>query len=45
MGKLNMDLLKGVEDQENVIENSKAYQDEEKFLDLLKQGKNRKRSI
>ncbi len=42
MGKLNMDLLKGVEDQENVIENSKAYQDEEKFLDLLKQGKNQK---
>ena len=42
MGKLNMDLLKGIEEQENAIENNKAYQEEETFLNLMKQGKSRK---
>lgn len=42
MGKLNMSLLKGVEEQENAINNSKAYQEEEVFLSLLRQGKSRK---
>lgn len=42
MGKLNMNLLKGVEEQENAIENSKAYQEEEAFLNLMRQGKSRK---
>lgn len=42
MGKLNMDLLKGIEEQENAIENNKAYQEEEAFLNLMKQGKSRK---
>lgn len=40
--KVNMDLLNGVKEQENAIENSKAYQEEETFLDLLRQGKSRK---
>lgn len=40
--KMNMDLLKGIEEQENAIESSKAYQEEEAFLDLLRQGKSRK---
>lgn len=31
MGKLNMNLLKGIEEQESTIENSKAYQEEEKI--------------
>lgn len=39
---LNMNLLKGVEEQENAIENSKSYQEEEAFLNLLRQGKSRK---
>lgn len=39
---LNMNLLKGVEEQENAIESSKAYQEEETFLNLMKQGKSRK---
>lgn len=42
MGKPRMDLLKGIEEQENAIENSKAYQEEEAFLNLLRQGKSRK---
>jgi len=42
MGKPNMSLLKGIEEQENAINNSKAYQEEESFLDLLRQGKTRK---
>ena len=42
MGKLNIDLLKGIEEQENTIDNSKAYQEEEAFLNLLRQGKSRK---
>lgn len=42
MGKPRMDLLKGIEEQENAIENSKAYQEEEAFLSLLRQGKSRK---
>lgn len=42
MGKLNMDLLKGIEEQENAIENNKAYQEEEAFLNLMRQGKSRK---
>lgn len=42
MGKLKMDLLKGIEEQENTLEESKAYQEEERFLNLLRQGKSRK---
>ena len=42
MGKPRMDLLKGIEEQENAIESSKAYQEEEAFLNLLRQGKSRK---
>lgn len=42
MGKLNMKLLQGVEEQEQAIETSKAYQEEEAFLNLLRQGKSRK---
>lgn len=37
-----MNLLKGVEEQENAIENSKSYQEEEAFLNLLRQGKSHK---
>ncbi len=33
MGKLNMSLLKGVEEQENAINNSKAYQEAEEPRD------------
>ena len=39
---LNMNLLKGVEEQENAIKNSKSYQEEEAFLNLLRQGKSQK---
>lgn len=42
MGKPRINLLKGIEEQENAIENSKAYQEEEAFLNLLRQGKPRK---
>lgn len=42
MGKLDMRLQKGVEGEENALENSKAYQEEERFLNLLRQGKSRK---
>lgn len=42
MGKPNMNLLKGIEEQENTLEESKAYQEEERFLNLLRQGKSRK---
>lgn len=31
-----MNLLKGVEEQENAIKNSKSYQEEEAFLNLLR---------
>ena len=37
-----MNLLKGVEEQENAIKNSKSYQEEEAFLNLLRQGKSQK---
>ncbi len=36
---MRMDLLKGIEEQENAIENSKTYQEEEAFLNLMRQGK------
>lgn len=51
MGKMNIDLLKGIEEQENAIDTekqagstgkSKKEQDIETFLELLKQGKSRK---
>lgn len=36
---MRMDLLKGIQEQEHAIETSKIYQEEEAFLNLMRQGK------
>lgn len=49
MGKPNMNLLKGIEEQENVIESSKAYQEakplnerQQKVIEMLNSGMSQK---